>query len=227
MKVLLTEDDFNLGMLLQDYLSAKGYDTDLAQNGNEGLNFFLEKGAYDLCILDVMMPKKDGFSLAREIRMKDKNVPIIFLTAKAMKEDTFQGFAAGADDYMTKPFNMEELLMRMQAILRRSGKLKDDEIQTKTYQIGAYLFDYQHQQLCFGENKNRLTSKECELLKILCQNMNQTVGRSLALKIVWGDDSYFNARSMDVYITKLRKHLKQDPSLQIQSMHGEGFKLVV
>lgn len=224
-KILLTEDDPNLGMLLQEYLSAKDFPTDLAKDGNEGLKKFLE-GKYDMCILDVMMPKKDGFSLAKEIRMKDKDVPIIFLTAKSMKEDTIQGFRVGADDYITKPFSMEELLMRMKAILRRINKAEPVDNQDFVYQIGAYTLDYQHQSLVFNGVSNKLTSKESELLKLLCQNKNQAVSRSFALKLIWGDDSYFNARSMDVYVTKLRKHLKDDPSIQIINLHGEGFKLV-
>lgn len=224
-KILLTEDDPNLGMLLQEYLQAKGFTTDLAKNGEQGLNFFLEKGGYDMCIFDVMMPKKDGFSLAKEIRMKDKDVPIIFLTAKSMKEDAIHGFKAGADDYITKPFSMEELLMRMKAILRRINKQEPD-IQVNNFKIGAYDFDSQTNNLIINDSQNKLTTKESELLKLLCQNKNQSVSRSFALKLIWGDDSYFNARSMDVYITKLRKHLKGDPSLQIMNMHGEGFKLI-
>ncbi len=224
-KILLTEDDPNLGMLLQEYLQAKDFVVDLAKNGEEGIKFFLEKGSYDMCILDVMMPKKDGFSLAKEIRMKDKEVPIVFLTAKSMKEDTIQGFKVGADDYITKPFSMEELLMRMKAILRRFGKQEPDN-QVINFQVGAYSFDAQTNILAINDTKNKLTTKESELLKLLCQNKNQSVSRSFALKLIWGDDSYFNARSMDVYITKLRKHLREDPSLQIMNMHGEGFKLI-
>ncbi len=229
-KILLTEDDPNLGMLLQEYLEAKGFTTDLAKNGEEGIKFFLEKGGYDMCIFDVMMPKKDGFSLAKEVRMKDKEIPIIFLTAKSMKEDTIQGFKVGADDYITKPFSMEELLMRMKAILRRINKQEPDN-QILNFQIGAYEFDAQTNSLSINDlggvpSKNKLTTKESELLKLLCQNKNQSVSRSFALKLIWGDDSYFNARSMDVYITKLRKHLKEDPTLQILNMHGEGFKLI-
>lgn len=229
-KILLTEDDPNLGMLLQEYLEAKGFTTDLAKNGEEGIKFFLEKGGYDMCIFDVMMPKKDGFSLAKEIRMKDKEIPIIFLTAKSMKEDTIQGFKVGADDYITKPFSMEELLMRMKAILRRINKQEPDN-QVLNFQIGVYEFDAQTNSLSINHLggtpiQNKLTTKETELLKLLCQNKNQSVSRSFALKLIWGDDSYFNARSMDVYITKLRKHLKEDPNLQIMNMHGEGFKLI-
>jgi DNA-binding response OmpR family regulator len=224
-KILLTEDDPNLGMLLQEYLEAKGFTTDLAKNGEEGIKFFLEKGNYDMCILDVMMPKKDGFALAREIRMKDKEIPIVFLTAKSMKEDTIQGFKVGADDYITKPFSMEELLMRMRAILRRINKQEPDN-QVVEYSVGDYNFNAQTNILAINETKNKLTTKESELLKLLCQNKNQSVSRSFALKLIWGDDSYFNARSMDVYVTKLRKHLKEDPTLQIMNMHGEGFKLI-
>ncbi len=224
-KILLTEDDPNLGMLLQEYLEAKGFSTDLAKNGEEGIKFFLEKGGYDMCILDVMMPKKDGFALAREIRMKDKEIPIVFLTAKSMKEDTIQGFKVGADDYITKPFSMEELLMRMRAILRRINKQEPDN-QVVEYCVGDYNFNSQTNILEINDTKNKLTTKESELLKLLCQNKNQSVSRSFALKLIWGDDSYFNARSMDVYVTKLRKHLREDPTLQIMNMHGEGFKLI-
>lgn len=225
MKILLTEDDQNLGMLLQEYLGAKQFDVDLARDGDEGLNFFLQKGGYDLCILDVMMPKKDGFSLAKEIRMHDAQVPIIFLTAKSMKEDTIQGFKAGADDFMTKPFSMEELLMRMNAILRRVNKDEKKE-EPRTYEIGTQSFDTMTQVLSNGDNKVKLTTKESELLKLLCQNMNKPLSRSFALKLIWGDDSYFNARSMDVYVTKLRKHLRPDPNIKIMNLHGEGFKLI-
>jgi DNA-binding response OmpR family regulator len=225
MKILLAEDDQNLGMLLQEYLSAKHFDVDLARDGDEGLNFFLQKGAYDLCVLDVMMPKKDGFSLAKEIRMHDPEVPIIFLTAKSMKEDTIQGFKSGADDYMTKPFSMEELLMRMNAILRRVNK-GEKEVEQRIFEIGKLKFDTITQELTTIEGAVKLTTKESELLKLLCQNMNKPLSRSFALKLIWGDDSYFNARSMDVYVTKLRKHLKSDPNIKILNLHGEGFKLI-
>lgn len=224
MKILLTEDDPNLGMLLQEYLNAKGFDTDLAKDGNMGIEMFL-KGNYDLCLLDVMMPKKDGFSLAKEIRMQNQDVPIIFLTAKSMKEDTIQGFKVGADDYITKPFSMEELLMRMKAILRRVDK-KAFEAPNTLFEIGKFGFDTLSQTLSLGGESHKLTTKESELLKLLCQNKNQAVSRSFALKLIWGDDSYFNARSMDVYVTKLRKHLKEDTNIQILNLHGEGFKLL-
>ena len=226
-KILLTEDDPNLGQLLQEYLANKGYQTDLATDGNAGLKRFLE-GSYDLCLFDVMMPKKDGFSLAKEIRLTNKEVPIIFLTAKSMKEDTIQGFKVGADDYITKPFSMEELLLRIQAVLRRYQKTTQiAEPQQTLFTLGKYAFDYDHQLLTVNGITQKLTSKEAALLKLFCENKNQPINRSFALKLIWGDDSYFNARSMDVYITKLRKHLKDDSSLQIINLHGEGFKLLV
>ncbi|KAA9353155.1 response regulator transcription factor [Larkinella humicola] len=223
-KLLLVEDDPNLGMLLQEYLNSKGYDTDLAIDGNQGWQRFVDH-AYDLCLFDVMLPKKDGFSLAKEVRMSGRDVPIIFLTAKSMKEDTIQGFRIGADDYMTKPFSMEELLLRIQAILRRYHKTEEMQ-QPATYQIGSFSFDFAHQLLTRNGTDVKLTSKESALLKLFAQNKNQPLSRSFALKLIWGDDSYFNARSMDVYITKLRKYLKEDESVQIVNLHGEGFKLM-
>lgn len=224
--LLLVEDDANLGLLLQEYLTDKGFPTDLATDGQKGWQTFVDK-EYDLCIFDVMMPKKDGFSLAKEVRMSGRDVPIIFLTAKSMKEDTMQGFRVGADDYVTKPFDREELLLRIEAILRRYKKQPDSQEATKIFHIGQYVFDYSHQQLTANGNSSRLTSKESELLKLFCQNLNQPISRSFALKTIWGDDSYFNARSMDVYITKLRKYLREDPTIQIMNLHGEGFKLMV
>jgi DNA-binding response OmpR family regulator len=224
--LLLVEDDTNLGALLQEYLTDKGFPTDLANDGLKGWERFVEK-QYDLCIFDVMMPKKDGFSLAKEVRMSGRDVPIIFLTAKSMKEDTMQGFRVGADDYVTKPFDREELLLRIEAILRRYRKNPMAAAESNLFQIGIFHFDFSHQQLASGENTVRLTSKESALLKLFCQNVNQPISRSYALKTIWGDDSYFNARSMDVYITKLRKFLREDPSIEIMNLHGEGFKLMV
>lgn len=223
--ILLVEDDPNLGQLVQEYLTIKGYTTDRAVDGNQGLQLFMA-GQYDLCIFDVMMPKKDGFTLAKEVRMGNREVPIIFLTAKSMQEDAIQGFKVGADDYITKPFSMEELQLRIQAVLRRTKRLSDTAEPT-TYQIGSFAFDYPHQLLVHEGASQKLTSKESELLKLLAQNLNQPVSRSFALKMVWGDDSYFNARSMDVYVTKLRKYLREDASVQLVNVHGEGFKLIV
>jgi DNA-binding response OmpR family regulator len=222
-KILLTEDDENLGMLLREYLEAKGYETDLMPDGEQGYDAFMNK-KYDVCIFDVMMPKKDGFTLAKEIRMINTDVPIIFLTAKSMKEDIFQGFKIGADDYIAKPFSMEELLFRIEAILRRTkGGLANQEV----FQLGKFKFDTQKQQLIDGDKVVKLTTKESELLKLLCNNANKVLERNFALKTIWVDDNYFNARSMDVYITKLRKHLKDEPAVEIINVHGKGYKLVL
>lgn len=225
-KILLAEDDPNLGTLLQEYLTIKGYETTLAKDGDEALTKFVQQ-PYDLCIFDVMMPKKDGFTLAKEVRMSDRDTPIIFLTAKAMKEDTLQGFKLGADDYMTKPFSMEELLARLQAVLRRSQKEELQNEKVTSFKIRGFVFDSEKQTLTHHDEVQKLTVKESQLLKLLCENMGNSVSRSFALKMVWGDDTYFNARSMDVYITKLRKFLKEEPEIQIVNVHGEGFKLMV
>jgi len=224
-KVLLAEDDENLGSLLREYLVAKELKTDLFVNGELALEGF-KKNKYDLCILDVMMPKMDGFTLAREIRKINKIVPFIFLTAKSLKEDVIEGFTAGADDYMTKPFSMEELLFRIHAILRRTNSNNNSDT-NETFKIGDYEFDSQKQILKYNGRDQKLTTKESELLKLLCNNMNNVLERNFALNTIWQEDSYFNARSMDVYITKLRKYLKEDPSIQILNIHGKGYKLIV
>lgn len=223
-KILLVEDDPNLGFMLCEYLNARGYETSLANDGDKGLNMFMEN-QYDFCILDVMMPKKDGFALAKEIKTKSPNVPIMFLTAKSMTDDTIKGLSLGADDYMTKPFSMEELLLRIKAIMKRVIPDQKPDIVEK-YTLGNLQFFPLNQALHDHEQVFKLTTKEADLLSLFCQNINKTVSRSYALKLIWGDDSYFNARSMDVYITKLRKFLKSDPSIQILNLHGEGFKLI-
>lgn len=223
-RLLLAEDDENLGSLLQEYLQAKNYETDWVNNGEKAFRHF-EQFHYDLCILDIMMPVKDGFTLASEIRMLNSNMPIIFLTAKSLKEDILEGFSLGADDYITKPFSMEELLFRIEAILRRTKGSKGNDKHIWT--IGKFSFDAKKQLLHGGENEQKLTTKESDLLKLLCNNMNQVLERNFALKAIWIDDNYFNARSMDVYITKLRKYLKPDPNVQIINVHGKGYKLVV
>lgn len=224
-RILLAEDDANLGSLLFGYLEAKGYQTTLAVNGEEAFNLFA-KGIYDLCLLDVMMPIKDGYAVAKDIRKVNQEIPIIFLTAKSMKEDTLRGFEVGADDYITKPFSMEELLARINAVLRRTeGKEKVEE--ETNFIIGEYLFDYKKRELIFKEKKQKLTSKENDLLRLLCLNKGKVLERTYALKVIWEDDNYFNARSMDVYIAKLRKHLKDDPNLEIINIHGRGFRFVV
>jgi DNA-binding response OmpR family regulator len=224
-KLLLVEDDQNLGQLLKEYLDIKGYDTTLCRDGEEGWLAF-DRGYFEFCIFDVMLPKMDGFSLAEKVRNRDKTTPIIFLTAKSMKDDTIYGLKIGADDYMTKPFRMEELLLRIQAILRRSAKPESEQSESQVYQIGKFSFDYTSQVLSFNAQEHKLTSKESELLKMLCQQKNQVLDRNLTLKKIWGNDSYFNSRSMDVYITKLRKYLRNDESLQILNVHGQGFKLI-
>lgn len=225
--ILVVEDDPNLGNLLAEYLRAKGYNTELAADGEKGYQTWSSKKDYfDFLILDVMLPLKDGFTLAKEIRLVDETVPILFLTAKSMKEDTLKGFKSGADDYMTKPFSMEELIMRIKAILRRSGSdNKEDE--TNLYPLGKYAFDSLQRTLTLGPDKQKLTTKESDLLRLLCKNKNDVMERNSALKAIWGDDNYFNGRSMDVYIAKLRKYLKKDENIEIINVHGKGFKLLV
>ena len=228
LRILLCEDDENLGMLLREYVQAKGYLCDLYGDGDSGYKAYL-KGRYDFCILDVMMPKKDGFTMAQEIRMINADIPIIFLTAKSLKEDILEGFKIGGDDYITKPFSMEELLFRIEAILRRvKGKKGKDVV---AYHMGRYSFEVQKQLLTFmadddTETQTKLTTKESDLLGLLCSHANEILERNFALKTIWIDDNYFNARSMDVYITKLRKHLKDDPSIEIINIHGKGYKLI-
>lgn len=224
MRILLCEDDENLGTLLREYLQAKGFDTELCQDGELGFRAFM-KNKYDICVLDVMMPKKDGFTLAREIRQLNAEIPIIFLTAKTLKGDILNGFKIGADDYITKPFSMEELVFRIEAILRRVNEKKNNE--ATTYQIGSFVFDTQKQTLTRGEDVTKLTTKECDLLKLLCEHANEILQRDFALKTIWVDDNYFNARSMDVYITKLRKHLRPDSNVEIINIHGKGYKLII
>lgn len=222
-KILLCEDDENLGMLLREYLEAKGYAIELCTDGEAGYKAFL-KDKFDLCVFDIMMPKKDGFGLAKDIRASNKDVPIIFLSAKNLKEDILDGFHIGADDYLTKPFSMEELTLRIEAILRR---VRGKERRAKTsYKIGSFTFDTQKQLLTRDGISVKLTTKESELLTLLCLHVNEILQRDYALKTIWIDDNYFNARSMDVYITKLRKHLKDDENVEIINIHGKGYKLI-
>lgn len=223
--ILLAEDDPNLGNILKTYLDAKGYPTTLCVNGQEAYEAFL-RGQFGFCILDVMMPLKDGFSLAKDIRKANKKVPILFLTAKTMQEDILEGLSLGADDYMTKPFHMEELLLRIHAIARRSLGGQAGESEKTLFRIGSYTFDYTRHVLRSGEDEQKLTSKEAQLLKMLCDRLNDVLERSEALNKIWYDDNYFNARSMDVYIAKLRKYLKEDDAVELLNVHGRGFKLV-
>lgn len=224
-KLLVVEDDANLGSLLAEYLRAKGYETELRTDGAQGWKAY-QGGGFDLLLLDVMMPVKDGFTLAREIRQKDAETPIIFLTAKSMKQDTIQGFQNGADDYITKPFGMEELMLRVNAVLRRTMGTGPKTVEPELYTVGGSTFDPRKQLLRTPAGERRLTTKESELLRLLCAHRNEVLQRSHALNVVWGNDSYFSGRSMDVYIAKLRKYLREDPALEIINVHGQGFRLI-
>ena len=223
-KILLVEDDQNFGDVLRSYLEMHDYDVTLATDGVLGLEAF-RKSSYDLCVFDVMMPRKDGFTLAKEIREKDEHVPIIFLTAKTMKDDMLAGFRVGADDYVTKPFDSEVLLLKLKAILKRSLDKNHDPSQ-KEFDLGQYHFNFDHRTIAKNGESQKLSPKEAELLRMLCIYKNELLPRQKALKEIWGDDNYFNARSMDVFITKLRKYLKEDTSLDIINIHGKGFRLI-
>ncbi len=223
-KILLVEDDSNLSLVLKDYLEMLGYETVLKKDGEEGLKAFQED-TFNLCILDVMMPKKDGFSLAQDIRNLDKDIPLIFLTAKTLKDDRITGFKMGCDDYITKPFSTEELSLRIEAILKRCVIQYRQESVPKVFEIGKYEFDHENMVLRFEGNEKTLTRKEAALLKLLCKNKNQLVTRDFALQQIWGSNDYFIGRSMDVFIAKLRKMLGDDPTITIKNIHGTGFKL--
>lgn len=228
-KILLVEDDPNLGMLLQDYLQLKGkFDIVLCVDGEEGLRAF-NKQAFDLCILDVMMPKKDGFALGKEIRKMNENVPIIFATAKAMMEDKASAYDLGGDDYITKPFRIEELLLRINALLKRvsAKEVKPAAPVQSQFQIGSYSFDYTTQLIQHNGQQQKLSTKEAELLQLLCLKQNAVLTREEALISIWHDDNYFNGRSMDVFLSKLRKYLREDPNVEILNVHGKGYKLLV
>jgi DNA-binding response OmpR family regulator len=224
-KILLAEDDLNLGKVLTTYLGGKGYAVKHANNGEMAFEMFCTN-AFDICLIDVMMPLKDGFTLAKEIRKMDKQIPIIFLTAKSFQEDMVEGLSIGGDDYITKPFSMEVLLVRLQALLRRAMPQPEEGVLAdNVYQLGNTSFDTNKQTLTYDGKEIRLTSRETEILKLLLLKHNSILEREYALKHIWGDDSYYNARNMDVYITKIRKYLKDDPSVQIINIHGVGFKL--
>lgn len=228
-KILLVEDDPNLGILLQDYLQLKGkYDVVLARDGEEGSKLF-SKDKYDLCILDVMMPKKDGFSLGKEIRKANPVVPIIFATAKTMIEDKSEAFTLGGDDYITKPFRIEELLLRINALLKRVSNQEkpSEEAEPDKFDIGSYQFDYTAQTIRKEEFQQKLSTKEADLLRLLCLKKNHVLTREEALLSIWHDDNYFNGRSMDVFLSKLRKYLKDDEKVEIINVHGKGYKLIV
>ena len=227
-KLLLAEDDPNLGEILKDYLELKGkFDVFLAVDGEQALKVF-NKEQVDLCILDVMMPKKDGFTLAKEIRKFNQEVPIIFATAKGMMEDKTTAYGAGGDDYITKPFRVEELLLRINALLKRVSTQEAAVVEQlpSTFTIGNYYFDYTNQYLMLADHKQKLSTKEAELLRMLCLNKNDVLTREEALIKIWHDDNYFNGRSMDVFLSKLRKYLRDDPSVEIVNVHGKGYKLL-
>ncbi|MBK8557107.1 MAG: response regulator transcription factor [Lewinellaceae bacterium] len=231
-KILLVEDDQNFGDVLRSYLEMHDYQVTLATDGVLGLEAF-KKQSYDLCIFDVMMPRKDGFTLAKEVREKNAEVPIIFLTAKTMKDDVLQGFKLGADDYISKPFNSEELLLRIQAVLKRLNKAADPRDEQREFKIGQYHFNYPLRILTFNgaakdeENQWKLSPKEAELLRLFCKYINDVTPRSEALTKIWHEDNYFTARSMDVFVTKLRKYLAKDNTIEIVNIHGNGFQLLV
>jgi len=230
-RILLVEDDQNFGDVLRSYLEMHGYEVRLATDGIQGGELF-KKQKFDLCILDVMMPKKDGFTLGKEIREQNPDVPLIFLTAKTMKEDVLKGFQLGADDYISKPFNSEELLYRIQAVLKRTQPKPENRDETKEFIIGKYHFNYPLRILSFhigqsDEEKYKLSPKEAQLLRMFALNVNDILPRSAALTEIWGQDDYFTARSMDVFVTKLRKYLRLDENIEIVNIHGNGFQLLV
>jgi DNA-binding response OmpR family regulator len=225
-KILLVEDDMNLGFVVQDTLKMEGFRVHLCKDGKEGLLQF-NKESYDLCLLDVMMPKKDGFSLAEDIRKVNQEIPIVFLTAKGMAEDKIKGLKLGADDYITKPFSSEELTLRIKAILKRNPKFKTDAREKNKFTIGQFTFDSANYELSLDSIKKKLTKKEAELLKLLAEHQGQVIEREILANMIWGDDSYFVGRSMDVFITKLRKYLSDDPKIAISNVHGVGFRLEV
>lgn len=221
-KILLVEDDPSLGFVIKDNLNLKGYDVTLCTDGVEGERCF-SNSLYHLCIFDVMLPKKDGFSLARSVRQKNTTVPILFLSAKAMMEDKLEGFSTGADDFITKPFSLEELLCRIEVFLRRSPATATTE--EKIVLLGSYEFDFANLTLRCSDLEKTLTQKEADVLKLLYRNRTRVLKREEILRHVWGDDDYFMGRSMDVFISKLRKYLREDPKVQIVNYHGVGFKL--
>jgi DNA-binding response OmpR family regulator len=224
-KILLVEDDPSLGFVIKDNLSIKGYDVTLCKDGEEGGTSF-QNDSFNLCIFDIMLPKKDGFSLAREVREKNKNIPIIFLTAKSMMEDKLEGFQTGADDYITKPFSLDELYYRIEVFLRRSAEAKVDNA-SGVFEIGEYTFDYSRLIIRRNKSEKSLTQKEAEVLKVLCNNRDRVLKREEILNQIWGDDDYFMGRSLDVFISKLRKYLKDDEAIHIVNYHGVGFRLEV
>ena len=224
-KILLIEDDLNLGFVIKNSLEHKGYKVSLYTNGQSAFQAVFNE-SFDICLVDVMLPKKDGFTFVEEIRKEGNNIPVIFLTAKTMEEDRIKGFKTGADDYITKPFNMEEFVLRLEAVLKRCRVIKENQEQQE-FSIGKYIFNFANLTLKSSSKAQTLTTKEAAILKQLCLHKNEVLKRETALKIVWGSDDYFLGRSMDVFITKLRKYLKDDPSIKISNVHGVGFMLSI
>jgi DNA-binding response OmpR family regulator len=222
-KILLVEDDASLGFVIQDQLKAEGFKVHLARDGKEGLQMFNDN-SYHICVLDVMMPKKDGFSLAQDIRKMNEQIPILFLSAKSLTEDRIKGFHVGGDDYLTKPFSQEELLLRIKSLLKRIDIEIESDNKTE-FELGLFKFDSENLQLKGKETEKKLTKKEAQILKLLVQHQNKVLPREIVLNSVWGNDDYFVGRSLDVFITKLRKYLKEDESISIKNIHGVGFKL--
>ncbi|MCS6821439.1 MAG: response regulator transcription factor [Microscillaceae bacterium] len=223
--ILLVEDDNSLGFIMQDNLSLQGYKVTLATDGEQAIQCY-EKEQFHLCILDIMLPKKDGFALAEYIRAKNQQIPIIFLTAKSLKEDRIRGFKVGADDYITKPFSIEELLLRIEVILKRSGQ-GNSQVSQDIYLLGKYQFDYKNLQLVFGQEKRDLTQMEANLLKLLADNKNRVLERDTILNLIWNQDDYFTGRSLDVFISRLRKYLSKDTNIEISNVHRVGFKFII
>ena len=225
LKILLLEDDPNLGLIIQESLEHLDFSVTLLADGEAGLTEF-RREKFDLCLVDVMMPLKDGFSFAREVRRDGSDIPLIFLTAKSLTEDKVAGFKIGCDDYITKPFSMEELLLRMRAVLERRG-VSHEQTTSDEFEIGDFKFEFPRQVLRINDHEMHLTAKEAELLRLLCLHQNRTLERSAALRTIWGDDSYHAGRSMDVFISRLRKHLRQDPRIEIKTIHGQGYRLLI
>jgi DNA-binding response OmpR family regulator len=219
LKILLAEDDLNLGMLLVDYLETEGFDVKLCKDGELALKSF-QAQPFDLCLLDVMMPKMDGFSLAKQIRLKEKKLPILFITAKSLKEDKLKGYDLGADDYITKPFDEEELLWKIKAIIRR---IPENKVKQAIVSIGKYAFDFENQSLSISGKTKRITERESDILHYLSRHRNHVIKREEMLKELWGENDYFFGRSLDVFITKIRKYLKEDPGISIENVFGVGF----
>jgi len=222
--ILLAEDDVNMGLILQSFLTAKGFEVLLARNGVEALSLYSQNSGIDMALVDVMMPEKDGFSLATDLKATSPALPLIFLTAKSMQDDILKGFEIGADDYITKPFSMDVLLARITALVNRSVNIQRDS--DAPHQLGKLLFDFSRQTITDGKEVVKMTSKEAQLLKLLAENKNNVTDRKLALEMIWGNDDYYSSRSMDVYITKLRKMLKMDKSIELINVHGQGYKLM-